>query len=305
MAFKKFGWWGFEVAIPDNWDISIDRGGYDKGYVRIDDPKVPRLEISWEPYKKDKIKSLDEISEDIKKELRKKSKDIKFIGKGGSARIAKHTAKYLHWRIDEFEGYVVFWYCDGNLKFYRVQLLFKRDEYWSFKKTILDVLKSFKCHVKSDVYSWTVLDFNLKLPKDFKLISRSYKLGNITLAFESKNSYIFINRISVADVLLEEKYEGDLINVLENEHLPNVKTRLKISKFKSSRSFQDEFHSGLIMSSSYKIGLIMPKEFSVRTRIWLCKKANKIYAVTIAVRKSPESDKFRRRLETLLSTLCP
>jgi len=305
MVFKTFGWNGFELKVPKDWDMSIDRGGFDKGYIRLDGLKFPRLEVSWEQYKEDKVKPLNDIVEAAKKHLRKKDKNVRFIGKDRSIRIYRHPAKRIRWRIDGDEGYLIIWYCDKSQRLYRLQIFFKQDEYWSFKSVITEILKSFKCHVGGNLYTWTALDFTLKLPKIFRLEQRTYKVGKIALLFESKDSAIFINRIGMANVVLSEKYDDDLRKLLEEEHLPDIRKRFKIPKFKRVRRFSDERHEGFIMTTSYKSGIFMPKEFFVKTRVWICEPSNKIYAVTMVIRKGSEAEKMRSRLERLLFSICP
>jgi len=305
MVFKTFGWNGFELKVPKDWDMSIDRGGFDKGYIRLDGLKFPRLEVSWEQYKEDKVKPLNDIVEAAKKHLRKKDKNVRFIGKDRSIRIYRHPARRIRWRIDGDEGYLIIWYCDKSQRLYRLQIFFKQDEYWSFKSVITEILKSFKCHVGGNLYTWTALDFTLKLPKIFRLEQRTYKVGKIALLFESKDSAIFINRIGMANVVLSEKYDDDLRKLLEEEHLPDIRKRFKIPKFKRVRRFSDERHEGFIMTTSYKSGIFMPKEFFVKTRVWTCEPSNKIYAVTMVIRKGSEAEKMRSRLERLLFSICP
>lgn len=306
MIFKTFGWNGFELKVPNDWDMSIDRGGFDKGYTRLDGLKFPRLEVSWEQYKENKVKPLNELVEDVKKSLRKKDKNVRFIGKEVSVRISGHPAKRIRWRISDDEGYLVIWYCEKSQRLYRLQVFFKQDEYWSLRDTVKEILKSFKCHVEGDLYTWTALDFTLKLPKIFKLEHRSYKVGKITLLFESKDSAIFISRIGMANVVLFEKYDDDIRKLFEEEHMSDIKKKFKkIPRFKHIRRFADKKHKGFTMTTSYKQGIFMPKEFLVKTRVWVCEPSNKIYAVTMVIRKGSEAEKMMSRLERLLFSICP
>ena len=47
-GWKKLGWQGLELEVPEPWDLSAHSGSYRKGYLRLDDGERIRLEVRWE-----------------------------------------------------------------------------------------------------------------------------------------------------------------------------------------------------------------------------------------------------------------
>lgn len=48
MEWKLFGWQGFGCRTPADWEIAAQQGDFRKGYVRLNDSTMPRMEIKWE-----------------------------------------------------------------------------------------------------------------------------------------------------------------------------------------------------------------------------------------------------------------
>jgi hypothetical protein len=48
MEWKTFGWHGFVMSVPGDWDLAAQEGGDRKGYFRLNDSTMPRLEVKWQ-----------------------------------------------------------------------------------------------------------------------------------------------------------------------------------------------------------------------------------------------------------------
>src|SRR5512137_2047380 len=45
---RQFGWQDIVFPIPDGWDLSRVEGNAKKGYLRLDDSSMPRIELRWD-----------------------------------------------------------------------------------------------------------------------------------------------------------------------------------------------------------------------------------------------------------------
>ena len=74
MDWTLFGWAGIQIEIPTTWEISGISGDEKNGYLRLDDPEMPRLELKWAKTRKKKPdlhKTLDEYFKLVRKNYKR------------------------------------------------------------------------------------------------------------------------------------------------------------------------------------------------------------------------------------------
>lgn len=310
MEFKPFGWQGLEFLIPSDWHTASEGGTFESGSLRIDEPYAPRIRLDWETIKEDKLKDFDQVLEDIKKKMRKKDKSLRFQ-RQGRAKICGHNARYFRWRsANQLEGYGLLWYCKDTKRSIVVEFLFGSDEYWKIKPAMEKAVETFQCHSSEEARLWTILDLTFKTTPDFKLRDRSFKENRMHFFFSSSSdkASFMIDRVTFAENILSTKYNG-LEDWFEKVYKPELKRTYKGLRLRGERLRKAQIwgHDGLMLRSSFKIGLIRPENHIVTSKVWVCPVKDRIYAVTTEdVHRKKEDkdkkDKVNKGLELFLSS---
>ncbi len=66
VRFVRFGWSKVELDVPETWSLAAADVKGDKGYFRLEDEAVPRLEVSWKYIPFHKAKGVEELFEKYK-----------------------------------------------------------------------------------------------------------------------------------------------------------------------------------------------------------------------------------------------
>ena len=296
---KVFGWQGIKLQVPEEWELAAEKGGFTKGYIRLDDVTAPKLSMSWDTVKEDKAKTPREALKELKKEIKKRDKSVKFL-REDAIKVCGHPSRYFHWK-SLTEGYELFWYCPDSKRAFASEFTFKPDEYWNLKPALDKVIESIQCHSTDDTRVWTTLDLKLEVPIEFNLVERSFYATRIHMLFSTREAYFIFDRVGFAQTILTETY-SDLQDWLEKVYEPELKRRFKGIKFGRIRSDKVFDHEGLTVHSSYKSGTLFGKKHDVESQVWFCQQVNKIFAVT-TVKEIGKNGKLNKGLKLILSSV--
>jgi len=296
---KTFGWQGVEFETPEDWELTVDEGVFEKGYMRVYDSVSARMALKWETIKGEKVKPPRDTLKELKEQMKKKDKNVTFLREKG-IRICGHPARCLHWRSTG-EGYDAFWYCPKTGRAFIAELYFAGDEYLKVKPVVDKVFESLECHRKRNVQRWTVFGLNLHVPSEFKLVERSFYTARLHLVFQSKQSLFIMDRASFAQTLIGERYK-DLRDWFEKDYRRGLKKRYHRLRYGRTRRDETLGHRGLILSGYYREGILTRRRYRVETRVWMCDVENSIFAVT-TIRREGVNGKVTRALSTIMASI--
>jgi hypothetical protein len=205
-----FVWQGLRLEVPEDWNLGRVDGDFEKGYARLDDAEIVRLEIEWRRLKgRGEALRLTELVDRYLANLQKKA------DKAGASFSVQRQARFL--KNKKFLGdrdYEVFtWEADfraynlaivlekGRVVLLRV--LARRDE--SLEEQAEAIFRSLVDQEGEDAYVWSIYGLRFSAPADLKLEGHSLKSGHIQLDFAGGNKQTLkVHRLSMARILLKE-----------------------------------------------------------------------------------------------------
>lgn len=299
MESRTFGWHGVEFQAPLDWELAVDKGAFEKGFMRIDDTLSPRMGLNWESVKQDKAKPMSEMVKGIKDRMRKKDKNVRFL-RETTTKVCGHPARFFHWRSTG-EGYGIFWYCPKTNRIFAGEFYFATEEYEKMRPAVDNVFESLECHSDKKVQRWTVFGLDLHVPSEFRIKERTFYATRLHLVFESKQATFMLDRASFAQSLIGEKYK-DLKEWYEKDYKKDLRKKYRRLKIGTPRRGETLGHRGYIVPASYKEGTILRKTYRVETRLWTCEPENKLFAVT-TVRREDTNGKILRGFSTMMESV--
>lgn len=205
MDWSLFGWEGISFLLPSDWDLGLIQGGAREGYLRIDDPHMTRVEVKWE-----KSKGGFSPSKTIDRYIRtlgKKAKDLQVFRrvtlKGAGGTLSKGEGEFFILQQGELRAHCLVRSCRECNRVLLMQIWSKSRE--NMDGIVQRIYRSLKDHPIKGYNPWGIYGLQFKLPEDYVLERRSLVSGRIQLTFKRKGSRLRVERLSLADVLLEEK----------------------------------------------------------------------------------------------------
>jgi len=311
-SYKVFAWRGVILQIPQDWDMAVDGGiSESSGYIRIDDPTRPRLEIKWERVPFEKAKDPEEVAEEYLKDLRKKlEKRAKAIAKARKlkkvevpeikvlnkeeVKVGGHDALLVHLRGPE-EALLLTWYCEETERYYILQLSFQRSEYSTQRAIFNKVAKTFVCHTDEECQLWSIYGLTFHVPKELRLTARKLTTGFSYLVFSSKkrDKFIILAYSTMANVLLEEYY-GSLEEWFKSLPLKRAINTICKVKTKKARELEVKEHSGVLLKGSTS-HILKSRKLYLNALVWHCPDSNRVLCLS-TILKGVDDEEYTIRL---------
>jgi len=254
-----------------------------------------RFELKWGKTKQKKVFSIDTVAENFVNKLQKADKKFKIVNEG-AMKISNHKAIYFHYETGH-EGYGITWHCDQDDKVFIGLFAFNPDEHEKAKVILENLLSSLKCHSSNNWNTWAFFDFSFKTPSDFKVESRKFLLGFLTLVLSkieyhtlcSEKTEVVLHYWSQANVKFKGEYK-DLERWFEQHYARDFKKRhkgkMRIGEFQDLRI---NGHKAKTFTSTTKQGLVLSQILGkINAYLWYCSKSNRIYALTLSKSVSKE-----------------
>ena len=207
MDWTLFGWAGIQIEIPATWEISGLSGDEKNGYLRMDDPEMPRLELKWAKSRKKKPdlhKTLDEYFKLVRKNY-KRTGDVSFRRNVDLVKdedfLKGRTVIGFSWKGSiRANGLIV--HNPTAKRITIVQVMGRLKENW--RPTVLRIFQSISDYGGKDTHTlWSAYGLRLAVPKNFKLERQKLLSGYLLFAFnKGKRRKISVERYGPAEVLL-------------------------------------------------------------------------------------------------------
>lgn len=229
------GWQQMYLDTPEEWSIGAVSGNASAGYLRLDDAEMPRVELRWEPAKREE--PVDKVVERYLTKLTEKSRkkktapvkvrrNLNLIKDEELLRVRKIEG--FHWEMegdDPVQAYGALWRCETCSRIVFAQIMGRDHE--SIFATSTRVLNSLRDHAEGDTAIWALYGLRFEMPASCTLKDYQLLTGRIALRFAADAGEIEVERLSLAEIHLkgrsfeswfEQTCEGD---ISEREPLPD------------------------------------------------------------------------------------
>jgi len=277
--FVPFAWQGFQLRVPSDWDLSAASGDYDKGYCRLDDETMPRLEIKWRGgLKTNEASALtDRFLKDAR--LNRKDSPVRVKRDTALAKVPDADCEcfFTYGETDAVQMAVCCPVC-GRASMLRV-IQRPGDTSHAIARR---VFRSFRDHPREGWMPWAIYGFRLATPKEFRLKKHRFEAGRLQLDFAANRRSASAARLGLART------------ALRGTTLLDWARRDPLGVWQGVRvAFESSEHKGrpAVLVSGVRRRLLRRR--AVRGVVWLCEEANALY---LAAWRSPAGavNQFRR-----------
>jgi len=289
-ATYQFGWHKFTLALPEPWEPGRIEGDDVKGYARIDDGFMPRLELKWDRAYGDD--ACDEAFRRYMKEL------TRAAGKGGAAQATRREPKEfdLGVRLPEGMRYrTVRWSaavdcvaatvaCSRCNRVAGLQILFPEGQMQT--SLARRILESFRDHPESpDAPAWWgIYKMRFQTPVRWRLVAHRFGPGYAEMNFAGPGGVLAdFKRMGPAEVLLKKR---DLVDW----YLAQLPQHVKVPREAVERS---EVRGDVVLAATRQPrGLaaflrrrgkdeVARRALCLQSVAWHCPRSNRLWAVEV------------------------
>lgn len=202
------------METPSEWSVGAVNGDRASGYLRVDDAEMPRLEIRWEPARGEE--PIDRVVNRYLSTLIKKSgrktpavkvrRGLSLLKPKPQHETDGQTVECFHWRFEGDEpvqAYGLLWRCETCGRIVFVQVLGRAGE--TIQPVAARVLNSLRDHPADDTAVWAVYGMRIEVPVAYTLKSHQFLTGRIVLRFSDGHADLEIERLSLAEMHLEDR----------------------------------------------------------------------------------------------------
>jgi hypothetical protein len=198
-AYTLVGWQGITAQVPGAWNIGAIGGDRKAGYLRVDGPEMPRLEVKWSDASVDIERALDKYLKQLGKGRRGRitvERGIRVISR--RARPDKRLSGFS-WRGPQ-QAFGVIWRCQVCKRTVIAQVLGRNDE--DLAPLAREILGSLEDHPRDDSDVWAVYDLVCRVPKSYALESQKLMAGLTELSFMRGRQRLRVRRLGMAEIVL-------------------------------------------------------------------------------------------------------
>lgn len=192
------------MQVPETWDLSQYRFDRKSASVRMDDEEAVRLDLEWmQPRGK-----LNEST--IRERYREKAKPLDAVVKETRAVDALPGGwhGFLHTMPHNRCLVTAYWLAPRSRFFCFVKLHFEATGTGLPVRVLRHLASTFELSTGQAI-PWEVYDVQLRLHRDFRLISTSFEAGRKLFVFRRRLRHLYIWQFSLADILLRERRPGE------------------------------------------------------------------------------------------------
>ena len=294
-TWKKFGWQGITLDIPSDWELSGLSGDHKDGYLRLDGPIMPRLELKWAKSKKKKpdLQSvLDGYFKSVKKTYEKGKKlninrNINLINEDEF--FKDRTVSFFHWKGD-FRAFGAIWYCHECKRIIVIQIISQLKE--KIRDTVIRVITSLQDHPSGHTSHWNVYNLCVDVPRRYSLNKHKLMSGYLLFSFVDGSRKLAVERYGLADVLLksvklEDWFRSSYVKEIKNygfsiEYLPDhsdVDNKFELVGQKT------RIIDRVPLAPAQFIDKIMRRK-NLAAYVWHCRESNRIFVVRCIAKRN-------------------
>ena len=277
--WNQFGWEGISFTKPKGWDLGTVEGNEKRGYVRLDDHALSRMELRWQ--KESSTLSLEKVLtkyiRDLARKARRQKIDFSIINKKDyQTRTVK--GKYFTWEAD-FRGINLVAQCRKTSRLLLACVFGKREE--NMDRKAEKIFSTLRDHTADGKLPWSVFDFGFTTPCELKLNNHKLLSGHLMFDFSrAEDSFIF-ERLSIANILLKDKS-------LTHWVMDFCRSQFKNVDMEAGYPREEGSEEGIYTVGREHGKFRFLKRRFFRSLFWHCQKTNHIFAVAELIRKREE-----------------
>jgi hypothetical protein len=291
-SWQLFAWQGIRVRVPPDWNPASLSGSGEEGYLRLDGPDQPRLEIKWA-----QARGFVEVSQIVERYLRS-------MGRGRSGQAVKVDARarlelpmpkerssvqFFHWQGEQ-QAWGAAWFCRSCNRTIMAQVLGAPGE--ELQGLAEQVLSSLADHPAGSWVSWALYGLHCQVPADFRLSGQRLMTGLLELQFERGRSKLRIARWGLADVALARSALAPWLREKNRKAWRNFVVDLTPTEIHG--------HTGLAIAGASAVPFVRlaaltarllgrPYPDALRGAAWVCPTENKIFHLEAVLDPSEEA----------------
>jgi hypothetical protein len=280
----QVGWQGLTLSVPEEWNIGAIGGERQQGYLRLDGPDMPRVEIKWADAGTGFVnvtglvdKYLKEVQKGKKADRPTVDRNVKFVSKRKLK--DKKGLECFSWQSDS-QGWGAAWYCPDCHRTVIIQIMGTLQE--PVQKLAERIITGMDDHAEGDWVTWATYGFSCQTPSDFKLTGQKLMAGLIELSFARDKEQLHLIRYGMANLALKGK---TLIEWGQKEPGKRLKKFSCTNTENTFRGHPNVQIDGQTVLPNEKVGSFVQhclgKTYPdrVRAHLWHCEDSNRIYYV--------------------------
>lgn len=198
--YRRFAWDGFCMQVPQTWDLSHYRFDKKSAAVRMDDEEAVRLDLEW-------MRPPGKLNEStIRERYREKAKPLDAVVK--ETRTVENLPGgwygFLHTMPHNRCLVTAYWLAPRSRFFCFVKMHFEATGAGLPIRVLRHLASTFELSAGQAI-PWEVYDVQLRLHRDFRLISTSFEAGRKLFVFQWRLRLLRVWQFSLADILLRER----------------------------------------------------------------------------------------------------
>ena len=284
--WTEFGYHDITCEVPSDWDLTHIEGVYEKGYLRLDDARVPRLEIRWEkPFRTVSLSgTIDNHIKLVTKEARRARREVRVqrdLRLGGSSFAECESFSYKN----HVEAVGLATRCATCRRVVIVRC-FAGEGRGTLRQTAERIFKSLRDHPQDGKSRWGLYGLRFDVPEGFRLVGSDLKTGRLRLDFVRRGEEMTVVRAALAGVVLKERSLGQWLEQALPKFFRNFVVEKRTEEFRG--------HPSVVFTGRYKLRMrltrLMVRPWFLHCRVWHCERSDKIFLFRVIGREKDRND---------------
>ncbi len=199
--WSPFAWQDIQIETPRAWELGAVTGDRRKGYFRLDDADMPRVEAKWESGSPGQ--SVRSVAD-------------RYLKKAGLAGAAGERQVQRNVRLDppadmETEFFItrgdpsalhMAARCGGCGRVALLRVFYRGDE--PLQPVMARLFASYRDHARGGKAPWSLYGLRLEVPEDYILLRHNIRAGRVELEFAGKRARALAVRVGLAETVLKK-----------------------------------------------------------------------------------------------------
>ncbi|MEW6355373.1 MAG: hypothetical protein AB1696_03530 [Planctomycetota bacterium] len=291
--WTTFCWEGFEVEVPADWELGAASGGYESGYIRLDDPDMVRFEMRWEKAR-GKVTAKDVVDNHIKqaeKEAKRSGQNVKTKRDLSLIRLEGCDCECFSFDA-ELQSFGLVRRCGECKRNVFARVMYRKGE--PMRKVAQRLFESLRDHPSGEGVNWRFFGFAFESPVGMRLKERSLKTGCLEMLFTRGKDELEYARVSLAGLQLQKKKLKAWFEEFYNKRLRAYRCRSKEEIFRGHKSLAYTGEAKLLRP----ITTLLRLRRDLWARVWWCEESDKLF-VFRATAKAKQMSEYAKFVETI------
>jgi len=199
--WSPFAWQGIQIETPRAWELGAVTGDRRKGYFRLDDADMPRVEARWESGKSRESPSA--VADRYLKKAglagaeadRKVERDVRL------ARPADVETEFFV-TLGEPNAMHMAACCRDCRRVALLRVFYRSDE--SLRPVMARLFGSYRDHARGGKMPWSLFGLRFAVPEEYALLRHSFRAGRVELEFGGQRTRALAARVGLAETVLKK-----------------------------------------------------------------------------------------------------